>query len=367
MDPAPASASALDRTLVALVPAHNEEAGIAAAVDGLAAQAMPPDRVIVVADNCTDRTEDIARAHGAEVFHTVHNAHKKAGALNQALSALLPVLGDDDLVLVQDADSTLRPGWIREALKYVDAHRCVGGVFHADEGGGLVGQFQRNEYQRYAWDIVRRGNKAMVLTGTASMFRADLLREVADARGDRLPGTPGQVYDTLALTEDNEITLAAKSLGATPMSPNGCHVTTEIMTTWRALWKQRLRWQRGAVENLCNYGVNRTTLPYIFQQGMLALGTVMLIAYIVLMTGVALSGSFGIKPFWLLVGLVFVAERLYSVWKAGWRARLLSVLMVPEIIYAVFLQAVLLDAYLQIVTRREAKWAHSPRYERMGA
>ena len=29
-----------------------------------------------------------------------------------------------------------------------------------------------------------------------------------------IPGTRGQVYDTLALTEDNELTLALKTLGA---------------------------------------------------------------------------------------------------------------------------------------------------------
>ena len=65
---------------------------------------------MVVADNCTDRTEDVARAGGAEVFRTVDNTHKKAGALNQVLAGLLPGLDDDDLVLVMDADSLLDPG-----------------------------------------------------------------------------------------------------------------------------------------------------------------------------------------------------------------------------------------------------------------
>ncbi len=37
-------------------------------------------------------------------------------------------------------------------------------------------------------------------------------------------------------------------------SPNGCRVVTELMPTWRNLWTQRLRWQRGALENLGAYG-----------------------------------------------------------------------------------------------------------------
>ncbi len=51
-----------------------------------------------------------------------------------------------------------------------------------------------------------------MLTGTASIFRARALRTVAASRGSSIPGTPGYVYDTAALTEDNELTIALKSL-----------------------------------------------------------------------------------------------------------------------------------------------------------
>ena len=37
-----------------LIPAHNEEAGIAATVRNVRDQLAPGDRVLVVADNCTD-------------------------------------------------------------------------------------------------------------------------------------------------------------------------------------------------------------------------------------------------------------------------------------------------------------------------
>src|SRR5512139_691383 len=96
--------------VVALIPAHNEEANIAAAVEGLLTQTCRPDRVVVVADNCTDQTARIAVERGAEVVTTSGNTHKKAGALNQALDHVLPTLGDDAYVLVTDADSVLVPG-----------------------------------------------------------------------------------------------------------------------------------------------------------------------------------------------------------------------------------------------------------------
>src|SRR3954451_13928967 len=69
-------------TVTVLIPAHNEAASIGATLDSLRAQEPAPHRIVVIADNCTDDTAAIARRHGAEVFITVGNSHKKAGALN---------------------------------------------------------------------------------------------------------------------------------------------------------------------------------------------------------------------------------------------------------------------------------------------
>ena len=66
--------------ITVLVPAHDEADQIAATLAGLRRQTLPPTRVVVVADNCSDETVAIARAAGAEVFETVGNADKKAGA-----------------------------------------------------------------------------------------------------------------------------------------------------------------------------------------------------------------------------------------------------------------------------------------------
>ena len=134
---------------------------------------------------------------------------------------------------------------------------AVGGVFVGDDSPGLLSQLQRNEYLRYGRDISRRQGRVFVLTGTASLFRADALAAVAAARGSVLPGNRGDVYDTFSLTEDNELTIALKTLGARMISPRDCRVTTELMPTWRDLWHQRQRWQRGALENIGMYGCLR--------------------------------------------------------------------------------------------------------------
>ncbi len=52
--------------MVVLIPAHSEEASIAAMLNALMGQSRVPDRIVVIADNCTDRTEQIARRFAAQ-------------------------------------------------------------------------------------------------------------------------------------------------------------------------------------------------------------------------------------------------------------------------------------------------------------
>lgn len=345
-----------------LVPAHNEEHSLPNTLAALARQARKPDRVIVIADNCTDRTAQIAVEMGHEAFETVGNVHKKGGALNQALNMLLPLTDPGDAILVMDADTSLDPRFIEVAAARLISDpelAAVGGIFHGEPGHGLIGQFQRNEYARYSTQIGARRGRVFVLTGTATMFRASALMDVAAARGLFIPGEPGKVYDTAALTEDNELTLALKSLGATMMSPSECAVVTELMPTWRNLWKQRQRWQRGALENLGAYGLTRATIRYWGQQVGIGYGTVSLNAALILMLLTALAIDQWIWfPFWTTVGLIFLVERVVTAWRTGWRGRLLAGTLIPELAYDVFLQAVFISCLVDISLNRQARWGH---------
>lgn len=348
-----------------VIPAHNEETTLPTTLAALSQQTRRPDRVIVVADNCTDRTVAIAKDMGYESFETVDNAHKKGGALNQVLATILPVATSQDVVLVMDADTSLGSRFIESAASHLEADpelAAVGGVFYGEPGGGLIGQFQRNEYTRYSLMIRQRRGRVFVLTGTSTMFRAEALLDVAGARGVFIPGEPGKVYDTAALTEDNELTLALKSLGATMMSPSECYVVTEIMPTWRNLWKQRQRWQRGALENLSAYGFTLATLRYWGQQLGIGYGTVALNCALALMLITFLAVDAWVWfPFWTAVGVIFLAERVITAWPGGWKARLLAATLLPELIYDVFLQVVFINCLWGISTGREATWGHVER------
>ena len=104
--------------------------------------------MLVIADNCTDDTVQVASDHGVEVVETVANQEKKARALNQQLKRLLPGTDERDVILVMDADSTIAPDFLEDGLRRMEedpALTAVGGLFDGEPGYGLIGQFQRTE------------------------------------------------------------------------------------------------------------------------------------------------------------------------------------------------------------------------------
>ncbi|MQW77575.1 glycosyltransferase [Nocardioides sp. dk4132] len=350
---------ALD-SVVAVLPAHNEEAVLGAALTSLANQTEPPSRVLVVADNCTDRTAEIARSHGAEVLVTVGNVHKKAGALNQALAQLLPTLDPAHLVLVMDADCSLDPQFLQVARAALADPRLggVGGTFRGGPGGGLLGTFQRNEYARYERDVRRLKGRALVLTGTASVFPVPVLEEVAAARRElRLPDQSGAgaVYDVHVLTEDNELSLALLHLGYQIKAPHECTLETEVMCTWKALGDQRLRWKRGALENLLDYGWTPVTRRYWGRQLLSAIGVLASVLYLM---SLAVGMFLGIELhwFWLALTGVFMLERVVTVRSRGLRQMLLGAVIVVEMVFDLFLQLAQARAFAQVALGTDRKW-----------
>lgn len=348
--------------LTILIPAHNEEDVLEAAVRSLMIQTFHWNRLVVVADNCTDSTVGLAESLGCDVFQTVGNIHMKAGALNQALAHILPSLEDEDMVFVMDADGVLDPHFLENAAERLMNERllgAVGGNFDGMSGGGVVGYLQRNEYSRYKRDTRRLRGKCLVVTGTAALFKVDTLRNVSHARlAGVLPvgDSKGGVYDTSVLTEDNELSFALLHLGYKILSPADCVLLTEVMPTWKKLWNQRLRWKRGAIENCFQYGFTKVTWRYWGRQLMSILGIAVTFLYLASL-GVTLltGGSVHMSPFWMAITGVFVLERVVTVRDRGWVHMLLAATMV-EVLYDLFLQLVHTKAYADAMFSKKRSW-----------
>jgi cellulose synthase/poly-beta-1,6-N-acetylglucosamine synthase-like glycosyltransferase len=136
-------------------------------------------------------------------------------------------------------------------------------------------------------------------------------------------------------------------------------VETELMPTFGALWRQRLRWQRGAMENIATYGITSTTARYWSQQLGLAYSVFALWTYFLLIFLQVVSADQWIwYPFWLVMAVIFIAEKVWTVRKGGWKAMLLAATLVPELLYDTYLDVIFVKGVIDMVFRREAKWGH---------
>jgi cellulose synthase/poly-beta-1,6-N-acetylglucosamine synthase-like glycosyltransferase len=167
----------------------------------------------------------------------------------------------------------------------------------------------------------------------------------------------GHLFEPV-LTEDYELTLALRVNGFETMAPRGCRARTELMPTVRTLWAQRLRWYRGAIESLRVHGFRhgiRADFGWLgFSLWAAAARWLFLLA---LAITVLTIGQMTFSP-WLLLLFAFAASiRIIQVRELGWKYMVLAGLMVEELYYAFFLEAVLWRAvYLAAVGRRGARW-----------
>ncbi|OBX17661.1 hypothetical protein A9995_15240 [Erythrobacter sp. QSSC1-22B] len=93
----------LPRSAIILIPAHDEAVTIGETVSSLLSIAGPEVRLLVVADNCTDATAEIARDAGATVIERTDAARRGKGfALAYGRDHL--IFDPPDVVMVLDAD-----------------------------------------------------------------------------------------------------------------------------------------------------------------------------------------------------------------------------------------------------------------------
>lgn len=348
--------------VIVFIPAHNEQATIADTLYAVLTQSRRPDEVVLVADNCSDLTEQIALELGVTVMRTIDNPHKKAGALNQAVDRWLPRLHDNDVVAGFDADTIPDRDFLLNALKHHDRGLgAVGAVFSGRKGAGLIGLFQRTEYARFGHEQGKR-QRTNVLSGTGWTYTARSMRAVIEARRDgRLPcaETP-EFWFTGAITEDFEATLAMLAVGVRMASPPDCTVVTDVMPTIGTLWTQRMRWQQGTLESLRLYGWQRFTRRMIASQ--LLIYTMMLLTptFVCYEAIAYLEGGtramLGFSPLWSGLGLLLIAEKVWRTRHAGRAGLLLSALVLPEWLFDCGRQLVYIKALFNYLRGHKVAW-----------
>jgi hypothetical protein len=238
--PAPAAAERL--RLVVLVPAHDEEAGIGATLESLAACEYPQAsrKTVVVADNCTDRTAEVARAAGAEVWER-HDPDRrgKGFAVAWALERLLAPPAEVDAVVFVDADCTVSAN----LLDAVDRHLGAGAEALQVDYLASNPEASATSALRFAAfalaDTVRFHGKERLglscgLVGTGMAFTAATLRE--------------SPWTTTGLVEDGEFHMRLVLAGVRTEFVPEAWVSQAVPTTMSASSEQQARWEKGRLD-----------------------------------------------------------------------------------------------------------------------
>ena len=244
--PAPPQAAATWRWLV-LVPAHDEEPVIGDTLRAL--EALEPTagghRVVVVADHCTDRTVEVARATGAEVLDRTDGPRGKGSALAWALDGLLARDDAPDAVLVFDADCRPTPNLLvaLERRMRAGAPAAQADYVVANPDGGPAAALRFAAF-RLINTVRPMGKQALGrsagLRGTGMAFTRELL--------ERHP------FRTTSLVEDHEFHFDLVASGERVAFCAEAAVHSDMPTTMRATGDQQLRWESGRSVLLRRYG-----------------------------------------------------------------------------------------------------------------
>jgi len=234
-------ASSIRPTCTILIPAHNEESGIAATLANVQPHLLIGDRLVVVADNCTDRTAEIARAAGAEVIERQDPSRRGKG---YALDFGVRAIADNPpaVVVVIDADCRVLEGAIDRLVVLAAAkNRPVQAAYIFDPA-----QESRPSQRMTAFAIriknairprgLNRIGLPCLLTGSGMAFPWKIISEAKLATSD--------------IVEDMGLGAELAIAGYPPIFAEDAVIKGELPATQGATQSQRRRWEHGHIKTL---------------------------------------------------------------------------------------------------------------------
>jgi len=223
-------------SVAVLVPAHDEESGIEKTLLCLLSQLQSRDRLVVIADNCTDSTATVAAACGAEVCVRQDTSRKGKGyALDHGLRYLSS--NAPEVVVVIDADCIATSSLIEVlAWKACSTGRPVQALnlMLAPAGSGVLARVAM-----FAWTVknyvrpvgFKRLGFPCQLMGTGMAFPWQLIVSASLANGE--------------LVEDMKLGLELTEAGRPPLFCPQVAVLSYFPSSTDSLKSQRYRWEHG--------------------------------------------------------------------------------------------------------------------------
>jgi cellulose synthase/poly-beta-1,6-N-acetylglucosamine synthase-like glycosyltransferase len=231
------SQAALVTRFAILVPAHNEELLIGNTLASLAQLDYPADAyaVHIIADNCTDRTAEIAHAAGAYVHERTDTTKRGKGhALAWAIDRLMQGQTHYDAYIILDSDTVVAPSLLRAFAqgiacggKALQAHNAV---LNATESATTALRWLALSLMNYVRPLGRNSlGGSSTLTGNGMCLTHELLL--------RHP------WRAFGLSEDYQYYLTLVADGERVLFVPAANVRSVMPTTARQLQSQDIRWE----------------------------------------------------------------------------------------------------------------------------
>src|SRR5262249_6659606 len=233
-----------------IIPPHNEHISIGATIRGIKPQLSNGDRLVVVADNCSDDTAGIASREGAEVVERRDQQRVGKGyALDDGIR-FVGRTGAPDVIIFVDADCELEPDSVEELARVSMAHDRPVQATNLQEASASASRTVR--IQQFALKVknyVRPLGSSRLglpcqLSGTGMAVPWSNISSVNVSTG--------HIAEGVKLGTDLAIA------GYEPMFFPLAKVVSKISQTRQGNRIQRARWEHGHLAMICEYS------PYLF-------------------------------------------------------------------------------------------------------
>jgi len=358
--PAPAKSDFVGRCVV-LMPAHDEESTLPGTLQRLISRDRDSMRIVVVADNCRDRTAEVAQQFGADLVIEREDAslRGKGHALAAGLEALRP--DPPEVLIVLDADMKTTPADLQRLAEACAASKtpCQGISIMAPPSAAST----RDQISSFAFSVknhvrplgMTKLGLPVMLTGTGMAFPWRLASQLDFASSN--------------ITEDMELASRLAQRGIFCRLVPDAVSWGQLPADTAAATSQRNRWEQGHLRSIalaCPRLISSAILGLSLRRLAFALDllvpplsflSLMILAVCVLHAGYLLAGLHaGSWPLAAALPVALACSILIAWGRLGpHRPRLSRLLVAPAYV------AWKLPLYLAAAIRPEGRWVRTAR------
>ncbi|MBP2635613.1 MAG: poly-beta,6 N-acetyl-D-glucosamine synthase [Firmicutes bacterium] len=352
-------------TFALIVAAHNEEQVIGQLVENLHVLNYPSELydIYVIADNCKDKTAQIAKKAGAIVHERFNLEQRGKGyAMEWMFEKLFAQPKQYDAVVVFDADNLVDPNFLLEMNnRLCKGEKVIQGYLDAKNPNDtwISATFAISFWVvNHIWHLAKYNiGLSSVLGGTGMCISTDILKRFG--------------WGATCLTEDMEFSMKVLLIGIRTTWAHDAIVYDEKPLTFKQAWNQRKRWAQGHfdvagrfIPKLLVEGIKRRDIRlldgilHLVQPYFLLLSTTfVLLSYLYYITPFYTNILYKVLPLevWTIIAFgqyIFPAIVLFKI-RANWKTWFYS------IFYPLFIYSWIPITFLGFLNRHERSWSHT--------